>query len=136
MNAKSTDDFLLFSLRFSTLTNFILASPIPPSCSNGRWTEFFKVDNATETSDSDVYRVYPNRACSNPSAIDVRLLDGRDYKTAGQVLTVTLNEFSCHNDRQWDNRRCLDYKVRYCCPRKFFEFIKSQNKSVNLGVSF
>ena len=97
--------------------------PTPPVCRNGRWTEFFDVDNPSGNADSEqlshINRVRPNRACSNPSAIDVQLLNGSDYRTAGQVVTVRRNGFTCDNRRQPNNRRCLDYKVRFCCPREF-----------------
>ena len=106
---------------------FFIAPPTytPPSCLNGRWTQFFDRDQPSGNGDYetliDINRQYPGRACSNPTAVDARVVsNGNDYRTAGQVVRVsTSHGLTCENSRQRDRRRCLDYRVRFCCPSKF-----------------
>ena len=98
--------------------------PPSPVCTNGQWTEFFNRDNPGGEGDSErlseINFYLAGRACSNPTAVDVQLVsNGRDYRSVGQVvqLNPTLG-FICLNREQPDGRKCLNYKVRFCCPSK------------------
>ena len=93
-------------------------------CTDGQWTRFFDVDNPSGNADSEqlshINRIRPGAACLNPTAVEAQLLNGNDYRTAKQKVTVNLNGLTCDNRLQPDGRRCLDYKVRFCCPSKIF----------------
>ena len=97
----------------------------PPSCLNGRWTQFFDRDQPSGNGDYEtlnvINRQYLGRACSNPTAVDARVVsNGSDYRTAGQVVLVsTSHGLTCEHARQRDRRRCLNYRIRFCCPSKF-----------------
>ena len=100
---------------------FALGYP-PPECKTGKWTEFFNDGNPQRGSDFEgfgakIRRYSTSRLCRNPTNIDIRLTNGADYRTAGQVVNFSPKfGFECVNSRQPNGTRCLDYMVRFCCP--------------------
>ena len=98
-----------------------------PECS-GTWTKFFDQNNVDDTGDSETFRdlnnAFPGQICPSPSAVDAQVVEtDRDYRTSGQVVQVdTSSGLLCLNEQQ-SNGRCLDYRVRFCCPSKKHESI-------------
>ena len=96
----------------------------PPACADGQWTQFFDRDQPSGNGDyetlNDINGENPGRACSNPTAVDARVVsNGNDYRTAGQVVRVNASlGLVCQNSQQSDGRQCLDYRIRFCCPSK------------------
>ncbi|ESO92026.1 hypothetical protein LOTGIDRAFT_121410, partial [Lottia gigantea] len=94
--------------------------PKEPHC-NGYWTDFFDRDNPSGSYDyealSNIQIEYPGKVCANPIGVDARLLNGLHYTTSGEVVTVSPSVgLICKNSDQKD-KRCEDYKVRFCCPK-------------------
>ena len=94
-----------------------------PNCTDGTWTEFFDQDNPSGNGDFELLRdlvssqLQQTFICRNPTSIDVRLLNGSDYRVGNQNVRIAVNfGFECRNDNQNDSRNCLDYMVRFCCP--------------------
>ena len=98
--------------------------PPSPVCTNGNWTEFFDTDNADGDGDfetlRDINTQHAGRACSNPTEVDAQLVsNGKDYRSVGQVLRISPQiGLICENRQQTNQRGCLDYRVRFCCPSK------------------
>ena len=92
-------------------------------CRNGRWTRFFDRDNPSGSGDYEtlrgINRENPRSACSNPTAVECRLKNSRSgNQKSKQVVTVdTTRGCVCENRRQQNGERCLNYEVRFCCPR-------------------
>lgn len=89
-------------------------------CINGQWTPFYDRDNPGGSGDYETFshlRARHSRVlCSNPIGIDAQTTGGVNYKETGQVLQVGVTTgLVCRNNEQ-SNRRCLDYRVRFCCP--------------------
>ena len=98
--------------------------PPPPVCTNGQWTEFFNRDNPIGDGDSEtlseINYQFAGRACLNPTAVDAEFLpNGKDYRSVGQVVQISPEiGFICLNRHQPHQGRCLNYRVRFCCPSK------------------
>ncbi|KAK6189108.1 hypothetical protein SNE40_005147 [Patella caerulea] len=56
--------------------------------------------------------------CDEPTAVDVRLVDGTALMTGGNVLEVTNLGLVCIESQQPAGKSCKDYKVRFCCPKR------------------
>ncbi|ESO94871.1 hypothetical protein LOTGIDRAFT_69624, partial [Lottia gigantea] len=89
-------------------------------CPNeSKWTEWFDRDNQEGTGDHETIRSlnnqYHGRLCTNPTSLDVRLLNGSNYHVGGNVLILSPSiGFKCINKYQSDGI-CKDYQVRFCC---------------------
>jgi len=89
-------------------------------CLGGYWTQFFDRDNPSGNGDYEITsylrREYPGRLCSNPIGIDARVIStDAPYYTSGQSVVISPQDgLQCINAR--NSGRCLDYKVRFCCP--------------------
>ncbi|XP_050405893.1 mucin-5B [Patella vulgata] len=101
------------------------ASIREPSCNNGYWTPFFDRDNPSGDYDyealSAIQNENPGKVCASPIGVDARLLNGNHYSTSGEIVSVNPNlGLICKNEDQED-RKCEDYKVRFCCPKEIVE---------------
>nr|XP_026692192.1 zonadhesin-like isoform X3 [Ciona intestinalis] len=89
--------------------------------SSSKWTEWFNYDDPFGSGDrGDLESLTSIRrrgkACSNPTAIQVQSVDGVAYTATGDVTTVAITSgVKCVN-YQGGNRRCKDYRVKFCCP--------------------
>ena len=98
--------------------------PSPSACVDGKWTDYFNIDNPSNDGDfetlSDLRRLHSDQLCTNPTAVDARLaINKKDYRLAGQVIHMnTTIGFICMNREQTNRRGCLDYQVRFCCPKR------------------
>ena len=106
------------------IAEILLTPPPTPVCRNGQWTKFFDRDNPSDTGDyetlSDINKENPGDACSNPTAVQARVKSTqKDYRTTQQVVQINTSlGFVCKNRCQANQRKCLDYEVRFCCPGK------------------
>ncbi|KAK6180815.1 hypothetical protein SNE40_008799 [Patella caerulea] len=92
------------------------------TCPDGyEWTNFYNRDKPSVTGDwetlAELRKENPQEICERPIAIDVRRQgSNRDFRTCGENVTVSPSfGFRCLKRDQADYR-CLDYKVRFCCP--------------------
>ncbi|KAK6182591.1 hypothetical protein SNE40_010242 [Patella caerulea] len=91
--------------------------PIVPECK--KWTQWYDRDNESGTGDwetlADLRKEKPGQICEKPSGIDAQLLDGRHYTAGGDKVTINpTTGLICENKNQ-DDKKCNDYKVRFCC---------------------
>ncbi|KAL8198535.1 UNVERIFIED_CONTAM: hypothetical protein K2H54_015253, partial [Gekko kuhli] len=88
-------------------------------------TKWFDHDNPFGTGDhellSDLLNEHPGEICSDPTAMEVQTLDGTPASETGQQFAV--NEvskgFSCFHAHQGEGVFCLDYRLRFTCPKSF-----------------
>ncbi|XP_077870481.1 mucin-5AC-like [Saccoglossus kowalevskii] len=91
-----------------------------PECNGGVWTEWLDGDNPSDTGDwentSSIIGSFGNKMCSDPSAIQVRTIDGIPALTTGEKFSQysPTAGFVCKASDQ-PNGACRDYEVRYCC---------------------
>ncbi|CAK8683037.1 unnamed protein product [Clavelina lepadiformis] len=65
---------------------------------------------------SEIRRKNPGSVCSSPTAVGAKLLSGQPYLAGGENLQLDPSSgLVCFSAFQSD-RRCNDYKVRFCCP--------------------
>ncbi|XP_078584278.1 uncharacterized protein LOC144866627 [Branchiostoma floridae x Branchiostoma japonicum] len=88
-----------------------------------RWTPWFDRDNPSATGDWEVLSHLrpenPGQICRSPTDIQVRVKGTeQDAFLTGEVFVFydVTTGFVCKKDDQPDNM-CLDYEVRFCCPR-------------------
>ncbi|XP_035676170.1 cell migration-inducing and hyaluronan-binding protein-like [Branchiostoma floridae] len=89
-----------------------------------RWTPWFDRDNPSVTGDWEVLSHLrpenPGQICRSPIDIQVRVKGtGQDAFLTGEVFEFydVTTGFVCKKEDQPDNT-CLDYEVRFCCPRE------------------
>ncbi|XP_076825717.1 uncharacterized protein LOC143471206 [Clavelina lepadiformis] len=65
---------------------------------------------------SEIRRKNPGSVCTSPTAVGAKLLSGQPYLAGGESLQLDPSSgLVCFSAFQSD-RRCNDYKVRFCCP--------------------
>lgn len=85
------------------------------------WTSWLDRDNQGGVGDfeglSDFLK--EGKACRKPLGIECRTVkDGKDWREVGQVYTCTPGTGGvCRNADQRSGSRCLDYEVRFLCPK-------------------
>jgi hypothetical protein len=79
------------------------------------WTSWLNLDQPGGVGDFETLEAAVQRGvCPEPTAIQCRAADGRDWSTTGQVYTCDRQTGGvCRNGRR---QICLDYEVRYLCP--------------------
>ncbi|XP_077167680.1 uncharacterized protein LOC143824363 isoform X2 [Paroedura picta] len=88
-------------------------------------TEWFDRDNPFGTGDhellSDLLDEHHSEICPDPTAMEVQTLNGTPASETGQTFAVNdvSRGFSCLNADQGEGVFCLDYRVRFTCPKSF-----------------
>jgi hypothetical protein len=83
------------------------------------WTVWLNFDGPGGVGDFETLEtaVRQRGVCPEPTAIQCRATDGRDWTATGQVYTCDRQTGGvCRNDQQRRGEDCLDYEVRYLCP--------------------
>ncbi|XP_029429898.1 uncharacterized protein LOC115074513 [Rhinatrema bivittatum] len=89
------------------------------------WTPWFDRDDPADGGDyedfTSLQRDYFGQICENPKAMEVQTRDGVPAnKTSQKFTSDTLPlGFICENKKQNGSQMCLDYKVRFLCPREY-----------------
>ena len=91
---------------------------------NSGWSSYFdesKPNKKGEFENLDrIRKRNAGKVCEKPSAIGAKLLSGKPYQYGGEILELDPRQgLSCKSKKQAD-RRCEDYKVRFCCRSKKF----------------
>ncbi|XP_035690117.1 mucin-5AC-like [Branchiostoma floridae] len=101
-----------------------------PPCTN--WTPWFDRDNPGTTGDWEVLSHLrpenPGQICRSPTDIQARVIaTGQDAFQTGEVFAFydVTTGFVCRMKDQPDGK-CLDYEVRFCCPRKYHVIVCDQ----------
>ena len=85
-----------------------------------QWTGWLNRDNPSGLGDFETLSkfVEAGKACRSPRAIKCKTIDGRDFTAAHQVYTCNVNRGGiCRNSEQRRGERCLNYKVKFLCPK-------------------
>nr|XP_028561588.1 cartilage intermediate layer protein 1 isoform X1 [Podarcis muralis] len=90
--------------------------------SNVRWTTWFNIDHPGGNGDyerTDAIRFYyRDRLCPRPIRVEARTTDWIPATSTGQVVHSNAQEgFWCLNKEQPAGQTCLNYAVRFLCPR-------------------
>jgi len=95
------------------------------------WTEFSSFNDPEEYGDVEYLLDYKNfmgdaGSCDHPLGIDVQTIDGIPASQTGEVFKMLKPDkgFVCLNQDQTDGK-CLDYKVRFLCPKHEERFPKT-----------
>ena len=91
----------------------------PPVTGDGRWTEWFDIDDPGASGDWEPLPalIDAKGVCEAPVAIECQTLDGRDWSTTGQVYRCEPKLGGiCRTKDQLNQQECLDYRVRFTCP--------------------
>nr|CAB3262591.1 uncharacterized protein LOC100180679 [Phallusia mammillata] len=88
-------------------------------CEEKYWTSFFNRDQPDGLGDFETAALikfdFPEELCKHPTAIQARLPDGLHYLMSNQDIFLNVTEgLICRNDITGG---CLDYEVRFCCPK-------------------
>lgn len=98
----------------------LLVLTAPAFSAGYQWTQWLDRDNPSGTGDWENLNAFlaNGQACEFPQAIKCKTLDGQDYHSTGQTYTcdVTIGGI-CKNNEQATGETCLDYKVKFLCPR-------------------
>lgn len=86
---------------------------------NADWTEWLNRDNAGGSGDYETLSEFlkTGQACANPIAIECSTLDGRDWAETGQNYVCDVGKGGICVNRNQSGSGCLDYRVRFLCPR-------------------
>lgn len=81
------------------------------------WGAWLDRDDPFGDGDWETRALFPaGEVCDFPIGIQCETLDGRDYRTTGQVYTCNTTVGGlCRNEEQLDGQPCLDYRVRFRC---------------------
>ncbi|XP_070563669.1 uncharacterized protein [Ptychodera flava] len=86
----------------------------------GDWTNWYNLHDDKSGGDvekiEDIREFYPNQLCDNPTAMDAVTVDGDSVRSTRDVFRqFNATGLECVDEDQI-NRKCNDYKVRFCCP--------------------
>merc|ERR1712202_91009 len=86
------------------------------------WTQWFDRDDPSATEDHEtlewIKKENPGKVpCKVPVAIEAKLVDGRDYRESGNIITMSPTVgLRCVNAEQKPlSNTCKDFKVRFLC---------------------
>ena len=108
--------------------------PAPLACVNDDWTAWYDVDSPTGDGDfeslSFIIESYPEMVCDQPTHVEGRVArKGTDARDSGQRISLNpMVGLLCRNEENLE--RCLDYEVRFCCPRGKIEPIQYTSNQV------
>ena len=105
-------------LLFGTMVSILFLAQTTNAQSS--WTSWLDRDNPSGSGDWENKAGFGSQVCSNPTAIQARVVGGSTIYTPGSTTPDTLSVFSasgglvCLNADQ--SGSCSDYQVRFYCP--------------------
>jgi len=93
-------------------------------CAGFQWTDWLDRDDPGGIGDFENLSAFiiTGESCEFPKAIKCKTLAGADYHSTGQIYTCNAVDGGiCRNLEQPTGETCLDYKVKFLCPKSFFD---------------
>ena len=100
----------------------------------GTWSSWNDRDDPSGKGDYEIHSKQ-HKLCENAIAVEGRIRSSGEIVTT-QNVELTLKGLYCKNYEQPREKKCFDYEVRFCCPKKSGINDKGTNYNLSRELGF